>query len=49
METEKLGAGGETVAVHLPPLSEEDPLRQDKKVRRERKNEALLFSSNQPI
>jgi len=49
LETEKLGTGGETVAVHLPPLSEEDPLGQDKKVRRERKKEALLFWLNQHI
>nr|CAB3480516.1 unnamed protein product [Digitaria exilis] len=30
-DTGKLGAGGETLSVHLPPLSEEDPLHQDKK------------------
>jgi histone-lysine N-methyltransferase SETD3 len=42
-ETEKLGAGGETVAVHLPPLSEEDPLRQDKKRVLESRNRSCLF------
>ncbi|KAF8701369.1 hypothetical protein HU200_033700 [Digitaria exilis] len=38
-----MGAGGETLAVHLPPLSEEDPLHQDKKRILERRNLACLF------
>ncbi|OEL29216.1 hypothetical protein BAE44_0009765 [Dichanthelium oligosanthes] len=42
-ETGKLGAGGETVAVHLPPLSEEDPLHQDKKRVLENRNLSCLF------
>ncbi|KAF8754433.1 hypothetical protein HU200_011469 [Digitaria exilis] len=42
-DTGKLGAGGETLAVHLPPLSEEDPLHQDKKRILERRNLSCLF------
>nr|CAB3482571.1 unnamed protein product [Digitaria exilis] len=42
-DTGKMGAGGETLAVHLPPLSEEDPLHQDKKRILERRNLACLF------
>jgi len=43
LETEKLGTGGETVAVHLPPLSEEEPLGQDKKRIMESRNLSCLF------
>ncbi|KAF8654968.1 hypothetical protein HU200_061400 [Digitaria exilis] len=42
-DTGKLGAGGETLSVHLPPLSEEDPLHQDKKRILERRNLSCLF------
>ncbi|RLN03298.1 uncharacterized protein C2845_PM13G07760 [Panicum miliaceum] len=42
-ETEKLGADRETVAVHLPPLSEVDPLLQDKKRILESRNLSFLF------
>jgi histone-lysine N-methyltransferase SETD3 len=43
--TGKLGAGCEKVPVHLPPITEEDPLHQDKKVRRERKKKLGSFGS----
>lgn len=46
--TGKLGAGCEKVPVHLPPITEEDPLHQDKKVRRERKKKARLFWFDPP-
>ncbi|KAL6659185.1 hypothetical protein ACP70R_003225 [Stipagrostis hirtigluma subsp. patula] len=42
-EAGKLGTGGEAVEVHLPPPSEEDPLRHDKKRLFERRNLSCVF------
>ncbi|XP_062196486.1 uncharacterized protein LOC133899515 [Phragmites australis] len=42
-EAVELGAGGETVVVHLPPPSEEDPLYQDKKRILKTRNLSCVF------